>query len=347
MKIKPLRKAPAYFKSETARKAQSGASRKAHPDYFVPVTGTKYWIALLPGHPKHPKDEEGNPSPFVVVERYFSYRTEEGDVRGWPVLSSELVSAGKDPLFKRSARLLSSDDEEDRKVGWALKAKGRVAMNVIVLAMKVGDSKRTRDVGVYGKKPHIMEVGGQTWSKQFEPERMDEDEDPIVYYDLFGVETDVVPVMRIQKVSSGPRAIEVDWSVKRTSKAFEIPKKLRKMVLNILAHETNQPHTEEELKACLQRAAAADGDDDVDNVDFDESEDTTFTDDETEEVPDPDEEEEEEEAPKKKKKKKKSTKKKKVKKEEEDEDFTSEFSEEDDAFEGDDDSSDEDEEDFI
>lgn len=353
MKIKPIRKPPSYLKGKTARSASEGA-RKVHPDYFNPQVGTKYWIALLPAHPSHPQDEEGNPSPFVVVHRYFNYRTESGDIRIWPVLSDDLVKAGKDPLYIRSARLLDSEDEDDRKLGWKLKAKPRILMNVLVLAMKPLNGKYTKDVGVYGKKPHIMEVGGTTWANEFSPEFEDEDDEDgtTLNYDVFGQGTDIVPKMRIQKISKGSKAYEIDWKVDRTNKAFEISKKIRKKVHDILSNETNQPHTEKELRACLHLAAGEDmnraKDEDLD-IEFDGDEEE-IPDEDVEDVPDPDDDEDEDEEevkPKKKKKSKKVAKKSKSKKkskkkkrkvvEEEDEDDD----EEDDLTDLDDDDDDE------
>lgn len=352
-KIKPIRKPPSYLKGRTARSAAEG-TRKVHPDYFVPQTGVKYWIALLPAHPNHPQDEDGEPSPFVVVQRYFNYKTEQGDIRLWPILSNDLVKAGKDPLYNRSARLLNSEDEDDRKLGWKLKAKTRILMNVLVLAKKPAGGEYTKDVGVYGKKPHIMEVGGSTWEKEFRPLFIDEDDEDgtILNYDLFGQTRDIVPRIRIEKISKGSKAYELDWKVTRTDKAFEISKKIRKKVHDILSNETNQPHTEKELKACMNLAGEKEidsaKDEDLD-IEFDGDEEE-IPDEDVEDVPDPDDddedEDEEEVKPKKKKKKaaKKSKPKKKSKKkkrkvvEEEDED-----DEEDDLTDLDDD----DDEDFL
>ena len=356
-KAKVRKKLPSYMKGSVARKAQSGGGRKTHKDYFVPQKDVTYWVVLLPAHPDHPEDESGSPSPFVTVRRYFDYRTPDGDIRAWPIMSDDIVKAGKDPLFKRAARLLGDSDYETRRLGGKLSAKSRVLMNVLVIGKKEGSTTtKGKDLGKLGEKPLIMEVGSTTWADKFVPLIMegtdDFEEEESGYCDVFGQETDVVPVIKIKKVSKGKQAFEVDWQASRTSSVFEITKKHRKGVFNIAAHETTQPHTAEELRECMNMAAVgeADSSEDSPDIDFDDDDVEEHTDDDTEVMDDPDddedEDEEEEKKPKKKKKgkKKKSSKKKekkakKKKKEEEEED-----DDDDEDFMNDDDDDDDDEE---
>ena len=73
-------------------------------------------------------------------------------------------------------------------------------MNVIVIAARDADGKKL-DVGVYGKSPHIMEVGDTTWREVFLPlfRSNDVEDDDVYNYDLFGQFTDVVPKIYIRK----------------------------------------------------------------------------------------------------------------------------------------------------
>ncbi len=259
---KPLGAPPAYLSGQVAREAQGKAS-SSHPDYFKPKDDALYWLALLPGHPNHPKDEKGYAVPFISVYRYYNYKTPSSDIRNNPIRSNALIEAGHDPLFIRAKRLMEAGNDEDYWAGRKLDASGRVLMNVIVMAMQEkGETsvKKGAALGELHNKIKIMEIGSTTWSNVFLPEM--KQVDPVSgntqHYDLFGQTVHDVPLIQIQKVKKGKEAYEVEWKATRTEHGYNISAAIRKGVIDITAHETTQPHTAEELKKILSLAAASD-----------------------------------------------------------------------------------------
>jgi hypothetical protein len=246
-------------------------------------------------------------------------------------------------------------------------------MNVLVLKSSsrvkgIRVVKRGKELGEIGTKPHIMEVGSATWTKIFIPlfEKESSKTDDVIYFDVFGVYADVVPIIEIKKMSKGGStdSRDVEWQATRTAETFTIIEKLRKMVINIVKHETNIPHTQKELKeifnlAAVNETSAAVEEEEEYSFAANESEYSSLDEDDTADVDEPEDDEdledEEEVKPKKKKKavkpekKEKSKKKKKAKVvEEEDEDVDVEDDEDEDFLSDNDyDEGDEDDEDFL
>ena len=377
---KALAKLPSYMRGGEARKAKSGG-KATHPDYFSPLPDVDYWLALLPAHKNNPPDEDGNPSPFVVIYKYYGgYRTPAGDVRNNPIAAPVVWETGNDPLYARHLSLNESDDKEESYLGWRLRPQPRILMNVHVVASreKGGIIKKDKELGDLYKRPLIFELPAGTFNEKFEPMFQSDDfEGDGGFFDLFGQFNEEVPLIKVKKIKKGEKAYEIEWSLKRTdtwrasatSKRFA---KLRTRVIDLLAHETTQPHTVEELNVIYSLSVSVDlkkgkrANTEIEDVDFsdsdDDDEDEDFLSDNAAAVAEKDDsdddiEEEEDAKPKKKKKKAKpepepAPKKKKKKKakptpepeEDDDDDDDVEFSKEDSAYDADEEEDDDDEE---
>lgn len=303
-------KLPPYMQGAHAREAMSGAKKTGHPDYLNMEKDTKYWVVLLPGHPNHPKypyKDKKLPYPYVNVYKYFQYKMPPQDPRNTPITTPKLMESGADPLYRRHLRLMESEEKEERSRGWALRPKVYVVVNVLVLQTKDknGNVRSGPALGEIAKRPHIMAIPSDTWTKEVLPLFADDDYDGDegVSYDLFGVTTKTVPVLTVEHVSKGKEVYEFDWRFTRKTQKFELTKELRASVIDLTAHETLRPHTAEELKTIMnltsQGAAEAAN---TSSVNYPEAEDEDTISDEEEVVSLPDDEEdveEEEDKPKK------------------------------------------------
>ncbi len=277
--VKPRKKKPGYLKGNPELATIRAASGKnAPPDIPAPTMDYEYFVAFLRAHPKHPKNEEGNPSPFVSILKYpggrYGYKLPDSDNRYGPIASTDLIEAGKDPLYRRHLRLNKSEDDAERSLGWGLRPKPRVEINVIVLKIKDEKGKTLKSgegVGEFNKRAHILSIPGDTWTKQVQPmfEEEDHESDDVLYYDLFGEDANVVPVIKVELLKKGSKSGQVEWKFSRLNSSVKLKKSWIKSLINIKDHPTNTPHTEEELHKILAMTGAHEADEaDEDDMDF-------------------------------------------------------------------------------